>query len=391
MKIYDYIIAGCGCAGMIFAYLMNQSSLAEKKILIIDRELNTGSNKTLSFWEKDSRFYEQIVSKSWNKLKLEFPHHSLDLQLNEYRYKTIKGEDLCNFVIDDLKKNINIDFCIESIDKITEEKDKIEIITHSGRKYQSDYVFSSMPVDLLKISEDPSHHFFFQQFCGFYIQTPQEEFNQETATLMDFRLNQDNITRFCYILPFGPKEALIEITYFSPKMADHTSVRGELEQYIHSVLGFSDYQVTRSEQGIIPMTNFPFPLSEGKRLIYLGTAAGMVKPSTGYAFQRIVRHCENLIHQLEKEKKPVIRIGLWKKRFRVYDSTLLNIMENNKIPVVKIFYGLFTRNPASRIFKFLDEDTCFYEEMLLFFTVKIRVFLLSFFNSLKKHYTRRIS
>jgi lycopene beta-cyclase len=53
----------------------------------------------------------------------------------------------------------------------------------------------------------------------------------------------------------------------------------------------------------------------------------------------------------------------WDQRFRLYDSTLFQVMEQPTYPVKEIFTDLFRKNPADRVLRFLDERSNFREEL----------------------------
>ena len=57
-----------------------------------------------------------------------------------------------------------------------------------------------------------------QHFKGWYIETKQACFQPDSATLMDFRAEQNRGTAFFYVLPFSATKALVEYTLFSPNL-----------------------------------------------------------------------------------------------------------------------------------------------------------------------------
>lgn len=50
-------------------------------------------------------------------------------------------------------------------------------------------------------------------------------------------------------------------------------------------------------------------------------------------------------------------------RFNFYDSTFLRVLTQNKVAGRKVFTTLFEKNKASRIFKFLDNESSVREEL----------------------------
>ena len=62
--------------------------------------------------------------------------------------------------------------------------------------------------------------------------------------------------------------------------------RGELEDYLRRRYGLASWTVEREEAAAIPMLGLRRPSEPSARLIPVGTAAGAVRPSSGYAFVR---------------------------------------------------------------------------------------------------------
>jgi lycopene beta-cyclase len=63
---YDFILAGGGMAGLSFAYYLSQSSLGDKRILIIDRGIRNA--QTFCYWNSDSGEFDFLAEKSWDSL-----------------------------------------------------------------------------------------------------------------------------------------------------------------------------------------------------------------------------------------------------------------------------------------------------------------------------------
>ena len=97
----------------------------------------------------------------------------------------------------------------------------------------------------------------------------------------------------------------------------------------------------------------------------------MVKPTTGYAFKRIMADTRLLLdHQMEKRYAPP-------SRFRLYDKLLLRILYETPECFAHIMERLFLHQPISRILRFLDESTALWEEALIFRKLPIGRFLQS--------------
>ena len=67
-KVYDYIIAGGGCAGLsLVMRMLKESQLSTKKILIIDKDSKQLNDRTWCYWEKGEGFFDEIVYRKWEK------------------------------------------------------------------------------------------------------------------------------------------------------------------------------------------------------------------------------------------------------------------------------------------------------------------------------------
>ena len=59
---YDYIVTGGGCAGLSFImHLLNEPQLADKRILLIEKELKNQNDRTWCYWERGEGFFEEII------------------------------------------------------------------------------------------------------------------------------------------------------------------------------------------------------------------------------------------------------------------------------------------------------------------------------------------
>ena len=121
------------------------------------------------------------------------------------------------------------------------------------------------------------------------------------------------------------------------------------------------------------MTDAPFSRYGTEGEILLGTAAGMVKATTGYAFKRISKDSQQLVEDLSSNKK--LRWSATKGRFRFYDRLLLGIITDEPLRGSIIFEALFKKMPMTTIFRFLDEETTLWEEIGIFSKLPFAPFL----------------
>ena len=128
------------------------------------------------------------------------------------------------------------------------------------------------------------------------------------------------------------------------------------------------------------MTCLDFSLQNTEKVYYIGTAGGWSKPSTGYTFSNTAKKSAALLQHL-KENKP---LGSFQKRnrFWMYDVLLLNILYRNNELGQSIFESLFAKRNPQLIFKFLDEETTWYEDVYIMMAPAPLPFIKSLFRHL---------
>jgi len=199
-----------------------------------------------------------------------------------------------------------------------------------------------------------------QHFKGWVIETPSPFFNEQTATMMDFRVHQAHGTSFAYMLPLDKNRALVEYTLITKELLQPDQYDQELSHYIKNILGLSAYTIIEKEFGVIPMTNEKFKfLGKGWQI---GTVGGQTKASSGYTFQFIQKQSEKIVDCLISGKS-LKDIKAAPGRFRFYDNTLLHILYHNSFRTDKIFSDLFKKNKPQQVLRFLDNESSITDEL----------------------------
>ena len=380
---YDYIIAGGGMAGLSLAFYLNQSSLRNKSILIIDRNVKNTNDHTWCFWEKGQSPFEEIIAQKWKGVWFHgTDNFSQFLDIQEYTYKMIRGIDFYNYVIPILKQNENVTFLQADILAVSET-----VKTNKGDFYASDLVFDS---SFRSKYNNPNYHNMLQHFKGWVIETTKPVFKVNEPTLFDFRTEQKNELRFVYVLPHSETKALVEFTIFSDNLISDLEYEFYLKKYIEETLKVGEYQIkpeeyqiSETEFGIVPMSDEPHEVSPMPKVIRIGTSGGYVKASTGYSFQRSQRFLQRLVKSLEQNID--IKNGMIPNHWKGFlDTVLLNVMLKNRTPQDEIFTRLFKYNKPSQVLKFLDEDTSFFEDISLIHTVPKPPFIKAAWSILRK-------
>ena len=360
MKIkYDYIICGAGLSGLILANkIFEDSDFDKKQILIIEKNLSDPLNKTWCFWEKKNSSWDDYVIKSWDKLLFNSPNFKNETFLSEYSYKMIKSEFFIKSILQKIRNSKNFKIIEDDVLGFDESKDRVIVKTKSN-KYLANQVFNSV-VDIEKIKSETSFPFLLQHFLGWTIETEHDFFNDNKATIMDFNIDQNNETRFFYVLPISRNKALIEFTIFSKKLLEKKNYDIELKKYL-SNLNLFKYDIVEKEFGVIPMTCHPFDNSNTDRILNIGTAGGWTKPSSGYTFKYIDKNTDKLIVSL-KNNMSFSKIS-FKSRHWIYDLILLDVLFFKNYMGSVLFTKMFSKNSMKKIFSFLDNESSLIEEL----------------------------
>ena len=251
MQKYDYIINGSGASGLMLAYRMAKDSFFDTaSILIIDKEKKTSNDRTWCFWEKGTGEWDPLLSKEWSQIYFGALGKSKKISLGSFSYKMIRSEAFYKYIWNFIKHKENISFVRDEVTHISTSADQVQV-NGKSKTYLASKVFNSIPLNQT-YSSQKKYPVLKQHFIGWFIKTKQDAFDEETATFMDFNIEQKGNTRFMYVLPFSKKEALFEYTLFSENLLAKESYEEAIEKYL-SDKNITDYRIVEKEQGSIPM------------------------------------------------------------------------------------------------------------------------------------------
>ncbi|WP_372753309.1 lycopene cyclase family protein [Mariniflexile sp.] len=374
---FDYIIIGNGLAGLQLALKMASDSFFEnKQIALIDPSNKNTNDKTWSFWEKEPSQWDHLVKKSWTNASIKTAAKNIDLNLLPYTYKTIHAIRFYQDSISKLKEHKNIQFILECVETI-EELNEVMVKTNKN-KYTASHVFDSRLPENFK--ETASKYInITQHFKGWIIKTETPVFNQHHFTMMDYRLKDGEQTTFTYVLPFSETEALIEFTYFTKHTVEDSRYDYFIKKYIASFFEINDYQIIETEQGQIPMTNFPFGNYNTLQVTKIGTGGGWVKGSTGYSFKHTEKKVAKIIENLKSNRIPSYK--LFKRKYKFYDKVFLKVLKDENHKGEWIFQQFYDKNSVQTMFRFLDEESTFIEELKIMWSLFSWSFIKAFFKT----------
>lgn len=338
--------------------MIKSGKFNDKKILLIEKEPKTKNDRTWCFWEQENGLFQDIVFKEWETISVKSEKYGPDLPIHPYKYKMIRGIDFYDHCFTEILQHHNIEVCYANLGDIKVDGHKVDLVLdkklytlHAAIVFNSFYRPAPPAIGDIRL---------LQHFKGWMIETAIPAFDPAVATIMDFRVPQPEGTTFAYILPFSSTKALIEYTLFTPELLEKNEYDKRLTFYIEKVLNIRNYKKVEEETGIIPMTNEKF-IFEGQGWM-IGTAGGQTKSSSGYTFQFIQKHAQEITDLLIR-KKSLRKLKPQPSRFSFYDNTLLEILYHNKVPGKQIFTRLFIKNKPQQVLRFLDNESTVRDEL----------------------------
>ena len=165
---------------------------------------------------------------------------------------------------------------------------------------------------------------------------------------MSFSKNK-NETEFIYQLPFTKKRALVETTVFS----SNPNFKKLQTKHKKNLKKYGSYKILRSEKGIIPMALIEAQTSE--RIIKIGTAAGMVRASSGYSMRKIANWIS------ENKGKSLKKNNLFSFKYKsnplldFFDRIFLRVIKDHPDKSPDLFIKLFSKSNHKSLIKFLSD------------------------------------
>lgn len=376
---YDYIIAGAGASGLSLAWKLLQSAL-DKKVLIVDENLEPQNDKTWCFWDSKSPPYADIIHKQWHQAEVRTSGQRFSQSLNKYPYYCIRSVDFQGKILDAIKSHPRFDLLESTIADLKSDSDRAYLHTQD-QVFSADYIFQSC-FNPWESKIDHPRYPLIQHFLGWEITLAKPLLDEATFTLMDFDDTFQDGLAFIYILPWSDQSGLIEYTIFSNQLVSKAFYEEKISLYLNNRFNLKpiDYQVKRKEFGKIPMQDRPHQPWYKPRIINLGTPGGLTKPSTGYTFRRIQEHTDIIIEGLLSDEMPKLEPPS-KKRFKAYDLWLLQIIHDHPKDALRVFNHLFRNNSVDQIFRFLGEESSLAQDLKIMSSVPYLPFLRAIWKS----------
>ncbi|WP_173265352.1 lycopene cyclase family protein [Streptomyces pacificus] len=376
MHIVDVVIVGAGAAGLSLARRITGGRLGGGRALsvaLVDAPAGPlrPPARTWCYWEESGGEYDDLLAASWDRLRVTAPDGTAaTARPHPLRYKMIRSTRFEEHARTLLHRSgcRRYEAVVDTVSDLPGGGAEVRGRDAAGAEFRlrARWAFDSRPG-----RPGPARTTLLQHFRGWFVHTERPHFEPGVADLMDFRTPQPaRGLSFGYVLPLGPREALVEYTEFSPAVLGTAAYERALRHYTGDVLGLGPFRVTATEQGVIPMTDARFPRRTGKAVFPIGTAGGATRPSTGYTFAAAQRHTRAIADALARGRTPLVA-GPHPARSRLMDAVLLRALDTGRIDGGAFFSGLFREVPSHRLLRFLDGGTRWWEDVLIGFRTPV--------------------
>ena len=122
------------------------------------------------------------------------------------------------------------------------------------------------------------------------------------------------------------------------------------------------------------MTAYPFWKRNSKRMLNIGSAGGWTKASTGYTFKNSVKQSEKVAAYLKSNEVDFTQFYK-PNRFAFYDSLFVDVLFRENNLGYSLFGGMFSKVKPETVFRFLDEETTFAEDIEVILSCPKRPFV----------------
>lgn len=357
----DVAIVGAGGAGLSLVAAIDRRlnsvdasrHTTRPSVVLLDPVHRREEDRTWCFWDDGSSPIEAAVHRTWNQVAVVGRDgRQRRRDLGGLRYVMVRSSDFYALA-DDAAARIGAVRVPVAVDAIEDGRD-VAVVRAGSEEIRARWVFDSRP----RPPARPGRTTLLQHFRGWRVRFNHAALDPDLPVLMDFAVPQpEHGTAFCYVMPSDRRTGLIEYTVFSRERLASDDYDLALQRYLRDRWGTGGapgtYRIESVEDGVIPMTDAVFPRRAGRRVFRIGTAGGATRPSTGYTFAAMQRQAEAMAAAVVAGRRPMPPRP-HSRRHRWLDAVMLRALDRGHLDGAELFTRLFERNPAERVFRFLD-------------------------------------
>jgi lycopene beta-cyclase len=366
----DVIVVGAGLSGLsVTVALLDAGLPADARVLLIDpRAELDGHDRTWCFFDVAPHAFTEAVAHRWSRWHVRCGGRELLLAHPDLTYCHIPGArfyEVARARLAQAGDRIALRLGAQAT-RIDDHGDHVVVHTHEG-PLRAKLAFDSRPpplagarLDDKSVGPADGHVRLLQHFRGRIVRTRAPVFDAGLATLMDFDVDQHHGIHFVYVLPFDAHTALVESTFFTPRVLRDEIYERAIDDWLAARKPGHAFETVSREHGVIPMTTEPFDAHPSPRVVRIGTAGGAAKPSTGYAFlavQRFARAFAPRVLRALREGGVAAPPEVRSARTTALDTVFLSYLARHPARAPRNFFHLFERVPPELLVRFLSDGS----------------------------------
>lgn len=333
-------IRGAGLSGLSLARELLSIEPGLKISIFDTRTRLPHPLRTFCFFRQEDRDTSSIPAFSWNSVTFRGASFARRLDVSRCPYTMIRGDDFFSSTLHALESH-GVEFhwgC-----------SKVELIGNAIHAANQTKTFDAV-VDAA-FEAATSQATLWQSFAGVWVTAERPVFDPSAALLMDLHESSvDAPVSFLYVLPISERTALVEHTTFSPSPMPKGYHLDRCFSWLERTHGAA-VQPGTTEYGRIPMgLQTPKPATN----VTVGSAAGIVRPATGYAFVRAQEQARQVAKNILGHGPASTNV--YPRWLTLGDSLFLRALLNAPERGRQIMEGILSQAPGDSLIAFLSGD-----------------------------------
>jgi len=359
---WDVVIVGGGLGGLSLAVELAQPRYAHLRVLILEKRACYRRDRTWSYWGTHRHRYTDLERRRWHRWSVRFEGRQC-VQASDIAYCTIDADAFYGAAVAQIAAathlHLRMACSVASVSATGIAGAFPEVQLEDGRRESAHWVMDARPVEHAGHAGPAG---LVQHFVGWEIRTPHDCFDDTLVELMDFQPASTGL-HFFYVLPYGPRRALVETTWIST-LQPPPDYEAELHAYLKSRYGLGPFECVYRERGQLPLQCEP-PVTASPRIVRLGQAAGTLRPSTGFAFLETVADAQRLAQCLGQADARTATIPPYRRKTlnRWMDRVFFQALESRWPTAPRYFMALFSGTRAQTLVPFLSGNATLWQRL----------------------------
>ena len=360
--IWDVVIAGGGLGGLSLAVELAQPQYAHLRVLVLEKRACYRRDRTWSYWGTRRHRYTDLERQRWHRWSVRFEGHQC-VQTSDIAYCTIDADVFYGAALAQIAAaphmQLRMACTVGSVSAVGSTGEFPEVHLEDGQRESARWVMDARPAEHIA---QAGHTGLMQHFVGWEIHTPHDCFDDTLVELMDFQPASAGL-HFFYILPYGPRRALVETTWIST-LQPPPDYEAELRAYLKSRYGLGPFECVYRERGQLPLQCEP-QATASPRIVRVGQSAGTLRPSTGFAFLETVADAQRLARCLGRANAQTATILPYRRKplNRWMDRIFFRALESRWPIAPRYFMALFGGTRARTLVPFLSGNPTLWQRL----------------------------